>query len=47
MVIPLYKHKGDGKWYFWNETYTSFAGGPYDTQDEALVAWKKYCDELG
>jgi len=40
---PLYKK--NGYWHFWNETWSDLIG-PYETQDEARIAFKKYCKEL-
>lgn len=34
----------DGKWYFWDETW-SFEAGPYETEAEAIRALDKYCEE--
>jgi len=44
---PLYFNMKDGKWYFWNEVWTDLIG-PYETQEDARAALKKYCvEELG
>lgn len=34
----------NGKWYFWNETWTDLIG-PYETKEEAIVELAKYVTE--
>jgi len=38
------KKPKDGKWYFWNDTW-SLMIGPYKTRKEACIGFKKYCEE--
>jgi hypothetical protein len=40
---PLHEH--DGKWWFWDETWT-LRIGPYDTETQASAALRKYGEEL-
>lgn len=37
--------KEDGKWYFWDETWTE-AYGPYETEIEANQQLDVYCDQV-
>lgn len=37
---PLYEK--DGKWYFWDETWSN-SYGPFDTEDIAKDKLKNYC----
>lgn len=37
---PIHQNE-DGKWYFWDETW-SFEEGPYDSQPEAAEALDDY-----
>jgi len=38
-------HKGeDGKWYYWDETW-SFEEGPYESREKCLEALYKYWKE--
>ena len=35
-------------WYFWNETWDSLGGGPFESKAEARSSLDKYCkEELG
>ena len=36
-------HEEDGKWYFWDETWSE-RHGPYNTEEEARAAIKDYID---
>ncbi len=42
---PLYFNPKDEKWYFWNEVWVDLIG-PYETQEDARAALKKYCIEV-
>lgn len=35
----------DGKWYFWDETWSNVSEG-YNTEEEAVAALLKYAEEL-
>ena len=39
-------HEHEGKWWFWNETWSDRLG-PFDTRREARVALWDYLQELG
>lgn len=43
---PVFKDEKDGKWYFWNETWSDPLG-PYDTKEEAHREFRRYCEILG
>jgi len=36
----------DNKWFFYDENWTEFAGGPYDTREEARIALNEYAKTL-
>jgi hypothetical protein len=36
----------DGKFFFWNETWTN-SYGPFDTKDQAQIELQKYAESLG
>lgn len=38
-------HEENGKWYFWDETWTE-RQGPYETEEECGQSLSKYCDYL-
>ena len=43
----IFQSIDDGFWYFWDESH-SHQIGPYATEQEAVLAWKIYCNqELG
>jgi hypothetical protein len=42
---PVHQDPKDGKWYFYDETWAD-RYGPYDGEQEAREALKKYADPL-
>ena len=38
----VHKNEVDGKWYFWNETWSD-KYGPYESEEEAEEKLKEYC----
>ena len=36
MYDPVFQNDEDGKWYFWDETWSN-TYGPYDSEDKARV----------
>ena len=41
---PVHQHK-DGTWWWYDETWAD-ENGPYETKDAALLAMKKYVEEM-
>ncbi len=38
-------HEDSGKWFFWIETWAERCG-PYDSETEARLKFKQYCEEV-
>ena len=43
--MPLVIHQHNGKWYFFDETWTNRVG-PYTTKEDAKVALKNYVENV-
>lgn len=44
MLVPVHPHR-DGTWFFFDETWAD-EHGPYQTQEEAGAACKRYAKEV-
>ena len=43
--MPDVVHKEDGRWWFWDETWSERIG-PFKYKSDALRAARKYCEEV-
>lgn len=42
---PVYQSTVDGKWYFWDETWSD-PSGPFKSEQEARRRLKWYCENI-